>query len=393
MVLNKISYTSQNAINLMNVDSCILDASCVLKELIENSIDACASEITIKIEKEGLQLIQIVDNGKGMSSQDMLLSIEKHTSSINNEKDEFEKSKSLGFRGLALQQICKLGQTEITSRQKHRSRGSYLRLTDGKYEPVKECYSEIGTKIIIRNLFYNSPSHKGTSTSGKQELTKIIKVINRYAIGYPFIGFKTSIDGKKDFIFEKESKETINPLFSRIKKIYGKKISEDIIYYDGEKGEITFNLFYSNKLSLFKTERNQFYYINNRPFFNEKVQEILNKIYSDTFSTSRYPAFFLFISLPNSEINYRLDPSKFNIHFHNEKETLEKLTNFLDEAFHGNQKNNKNDEKKEIILNGSFVNFHKSFILEQTNSGISITDTEKNKKIEISIESLIKLFE
>ena len=68
---------SQNAINLMNVDSCILDASCVLKELIENSIDACASEITIKIEKEGLQLIQIVDNGKGMSSQDMLLSIEK----------------------------------------------------------------------------------------------------------------------------------------------------------------------------------------------------------------------------------------------------------------------------------------------------------------------------
>ena len=383
---------SQNAINLMNVDSCILDASCVLKELIENSIDAGASEITIKIE-EGLQLIQIIDNGKGMSPQDMLLSIEKHTSSINNEKDELEKSKSLGFRGLALQQICKLGQTEITSRQKHRSRGSYLRLTDGKYEPVKECYSEIGTKIIIRNLFYNSPSHKETSTSGKQELTKIIKVINRYAIGYPFIGFKTSIDGKKDFIFEKESKETINPLFSRIKKIYGKKISEDIIYYDGEKGEITFNLFYSNKLSLYKTERNQFYYINNRPFFNEKVQEILNKIYSDTFSTSRYPAFFLFISLPNSEINYRLDPSKFNIHFHNEKETLEKLTNFLDEAFHGNQKNNKNDEKKEIILNGSFVNFHKSFILEQTNSGISITDTEKNKKIEISIESLIKLFE
>ena len=97
--------------------------------------------------------------------------------------------------------------------------------------------------------------------------------------------------------------------------------------------------------------------------------------------------------MPNSEINYSLDPSKFNIQFHNEKETLEKLTNFLDEAFHGKQKNNKNDKKKEIILNGSFVNFHKSFILEQTNSGISITDTEKNKKIEISIESLIKLFE
>ena len=76
----------------------------------------------------------------------------------------------------------------------------------------------------------------------------------------------------------RESKETINPLFSRIKKIHGKKISEDIIYYSGEKGEITFNLFYSIKLSLFKTERNQFYYINIRPFFNEKVQEILNKI-------------------------------------------------------------------------------------------------------------------
>ncbi len=393
MILNKISYMSQNAINLMNVDSCILDASCVLKELIENSIDAGASEITIKIEKEGLQLIQIVDNGKGMSPQDMLLSIEKHTSSINDEKDELEKSKSLGFRGLALQQICKLGQTEITSRQKNRSRGSYLRLSDGKYEPVKECYSEIGTKIIIRNLFYNSQSHKETSKSGKQELTKILKIINRYAIGYPFIGFKTYIDGKKYFIFEKESKETINPLLSRIKKIHGKKISEDLIYYNGEKGETTFNLFYSNKQNLFKTERNQSYYINKRPFFNEKIQKILNKTYSDTFSTSQYPAFFLFISLPNSEINYRLDPSKFNIHFHNEKETLEKLTSFLDEAFHGNQKINKNDEKKKIILNGSFVNFHKNFILEQTNSGISITNTEKNKKIEIRIESLTKLFE
>ena len=168
---------------------------------------------------------------------------------------------------------------------------------------------------------------------------------------------------------------------------------EDIIYYNGEKGKATFNLFYSNKLSLFKTERNQFYYINNRPFFNEKVQKILNKIYRDTFSTSRYPACFLFISLPNSEINYRLDPSKFNIQFHNEKETFEKLTSFLDEAFHDNQKINKNDEKKEIILNGSFVNFHKNFILEQTNSGVSITDTTKNKKIEISIESLTKLFE
>ena len=383
---------SQNAINLMNVDSCILDASCVLKELIENSIDAGASEITIKIE-EGLQLIQIIDNGKGMSPQDMLLSIEKHTSSINDEKDELEKSKRLGFRGLALQQICKLGQTEITSRQQNRSRGSYLRLTDGKYEPVKECYSEIGTKIIIRNLFYNSPSHKETSKSGRQELSKILKIINRYAIGYPFIGFKTSIDEKRDFIFEKESKGTINPLLSRIKKIHGKKISEDMIYYNGEKGETTFNLFCSNKLSLFKTESNQFYYINNRPFFNEKFQKILNKIYRDTFSTSRYPACFLFITLPNSEINYSLDPSKFNIQFYNEKETFEKLTSFLDEAFHDNQKINKNDEKKEIILNGSFVNFHENFILEQTNSGVSITDTAKNKKIEISIESLTKLFE
>ena len=169
----------------------------VVKELVENAIDAKSSQVTIDIEESGLKKIQITDNGEGMSSEDLPLSLRRHaTSKIKTQSDLF-RIRTLGFRGEALPSVASISKVTIKTATKEAAYGSLLIATGGEIETLEETSTPVGTKIKVENLFYNTPARLKYMKSLQAELAHIVDVVNRLSLAHPEIAFTLISDGRQ----------------------------------------------------------------------------------------------------------------------------------------------------------------------------------------------------
>ena len=282
--------------------------SSVLKELIENSIDADSTKIQIIIKDAGKNLIQVIDNGKGMSKNDMHLSFVKHaTSKIVKIEDVFSIS-SMGFRGEALASIASVSMVEMESVNK-KENGNYIEIQGGELVSEKESNIQEGTLIKIKSIFYNVPARRAFLKSDFVELRHILDVFHRLAISHPKIEFSFINNEEEIFYLKPQS------LNKRIISIFGEKIRENLIPIN-ESTQIADISGYVLKPEFSKKSRNnQFIFVNSRYIKSQFISHSISSSYEGLLKDGYHPGYFLFIDIDPSKIDVNVHPNKTEIKF------------------------------------------------------------------------------
>ncbi len=282
--------------------------SSVLKELIENSIDANSTRIQIIIKDAGKNLIQVIDNGKGMSINDMHLSFIKHaTSKINKIEDIFTIS-SMGFRGEALAAIASVSMVEMESINDNQN-GHFIEINGGELLNENESNIQEGTSIKIKNIFYNIPARRNFLKSDFVELRHILDVFHRLAISHPEIEF-SFINNEEEIFYLKE--ELLN---KRIISIFGEKIRENLIPINESTQIANISGFVLKPEFSKKSRSNQFVFVNNRFIKSQFISHSISVSYEGLLKDGYYPGYFLFIDIDPSKIDVNVHPNKTEIKF------------------------------------------------------------------------------
>ena len=282
--------------------------SSVLKELIENSIDANSTRIQIIIKDAGKNLIQVIDNGKGMSRNDMHLSFIKHaTSKINKIEDIFSIS-SMGFRGEALAAIASVSMVEMESINDNQN-GHFIEINGGELLSEKDSNIQEGTSIKIKNIFYNVPARRNFLKSDFVELRHILDVFHRLAISHPEIEF-SFINNEEEIFYLKE--ESLN---KRIISIFGEKIRENLIPVNESTQIANISGFVLKPEFSKKSRTNQFVFVNNRFIKSQFISHSISASFEGLLKDGYHPGYFLFIEIDPTKIDVNVHPNKTEIKF------------------------------------------------------------------------------
>ncbi|MFX1316175.1 MAG: DNA mismatch repair endonuclease MutL [Promethearchaeota archaeon] len=306
----------------------------VVKELIENSIDAGAREIRIIVKQAGRSLVQVIDNGIGIPPDEVEFAFERHTSSKIRSIIDLNNLSTLGFRGEALASIAAVSQVEIISRTKSYDRGIQLIIEGGKSVAKKEISCPIGTNIKVKNLFYNIPARQKFLKKDSTELGHITDFIQRYSLAYPDL----------HFIYQHNDLTILNcPASNNLKTttfhIYGKQIAkymEKIDYSEEDKIFKIYGLIGHPQIS--KKNRNlSSLFLNRRYIISDNLFRAINEAYKGTLMINKHPFFILFLDLSPSTIDFNVHPKKLHVRFEREEYVYNKVYNiirkFVEERF------------------------------------------------------------
>ena len=283
--------------------------SSVLKELLENSIDANSSKISVIVKNAGKNLIQVIDNGNGMTRKDMHSSFVKHATSKINKIDDVFSISSMGFRGEALAAISSVSMVEMASSKYDENDGYFIEINGGKIVKENELNVDQGTSIKVKNIFYNVPARRNFLKSDFVELRHIMNVFHNIAISHHGIEFSFINNDEEIFYLKKES------LKRRIISIFGEKIREHLVPID-EKTQIA-NLFgFILKPEYAKKSRStQYIFVNNRSIKSQFINHSIFSSFEGLLREGFYPGYFLFINMDTAKIDVNVHPNKTEIKF------------------------------------------------------------------------------
>ena len=284
-----------------------------VKELLENAIDAGADQITLVVRDAGKTYIQVIDTGKGMSETDTRMSFERHaTSKINTAEDIFTLH-TKGFRGEALASIAAVAQVELRTRPEDEELGTCLKIEGSTVKSQEFCNTPKGTRIEVKNLFYNIPARRNFLKSDNVELRHIIDEFQRVAIPHPNIHF-TLINGKSElFDLPKAG------LRQRIVNIFGKKFNEKLVPVDEKTPILKLHGFIGKPEFAKKTRGEQFFFANDRFIRNGYLHKAVCSAFEGLLQDGIHPTYFLFLEIDPARIDVNIHPTKTEIKFEDEK--------------------------------------------------------------------------
>jgi DNA mismatch repair protein MutL len=285
-----------------------------VKELLENAIDSGASSVQLIIKDAGRTLLQIIDNGCGMSVSDARMSFERHATSKIKETNDLFTIHTLGFRGEALASITSVAQVELKTRRLEDELGTIIFVEGAQFKTQEPCACESGTSIAVKNLFFNIPARRNFLKSNTIEFSKILDEFNRVALIYPEIAFSFFNNGKPVYQFPKSS------LKQRIVNLFGSLYNERLLPVEQESGLVTITGFVVKPEYSRKTKGEQFLFVNKRfikhAYFNHAIEDAFHELVSD----GSYPGYFL---------NFEVDPANIDVNIHPTKTEV----NFLDSKY------------------------------------------------------------
>ena len=286
--------------------------SSVLKELLENSIDAQSTKIKVVVKDAGKNLIQVIDNGIGMTKNDMHLSFVKHATSKIREIDDIFSINSMGFRGEALAAICSISMVEMSSKSENEN-GYHIEIKGGKL--VNDSVSNInsGTSIKVKNIFFNVPARRNFLKSDFVEFKHILDTFHRIAIAHPEIEFSFINNDEEIFYLKKET------LKKRIISIFGDKITENLIPIS-EKTDLAAISGFILKPEISKKSRsNQYIFVNKRFIKSQFINHSISSSYEGLLRDGYYPGYFLFIDIDQKKLDVNVHPNKTEIKFEDDQ--------------------------------------------------------------------------
>lgn len=284
-----------------------------VKELIENAIDAGATSIQLIIKDAGKSLIQVIDNGSGMSETDARMCFERHaTSKITRAEDLFE-IKTMGFRGEAMASIAAVAQVELKSRQHDRDTGTLLQIEGSKVILQEPCACQPGTSISVKNLYFNIPARRNFLKSNASETRHIVEEFQRVAIARPDLGFSMFHDGIEVF------RLTPGNLRQRIMGIYGNNYNERMVPVQEETTILNLSGFVLKPEFARKTRGEQYFFVNNRFIKNGYLNHAVTDAFEDLLPAGSFPSYFIMIEIDPAKIDINIHPTKTEIKFDDEK--------------------------------------------------------------------------
>jgi DNA mismatch repair protein MutL len=316
----------------------------VVKELMENGIDAGATSITVRLKDAGKTLVQVIDNGHGMSDNDARLCFERHaTSKISNANDLFA-IRTLGFRGEALASIAAIAEVVLKTRTESNELGTQIRISGTKVESQEPESCPVGTNILIRNLFFNVPARRKFLKTNQTELRHIINEFNHVALAYPDIEFQLIHNNTQ--IFQLPSTH----LRKRISGIFGKQIFQNLITVETDTSIVKITGFAGKPEHSKKTYGEQFLFVNNRFMKHHYFHKAVMKAYEEILPADHYPSYFLFFETSPSSIDINIHPTKTEIKFEDERSVWHILSAAVKEAIGKNNLAPTLDFSKEGVI-------------------------------------------
>ena len=299
----------------------------VVKELLENSIDAAATEITISIEKSGTSLIRVSDNGEGMAPEDLPLALERHaTSKLRSEEDLFRIS-TLGFRGEALPSIASVSRFEITSRQAAYDSAYRLRVDGGSETAAQMAAAAPGTTIELKDLFYNVPARRKFLKSLPTEFSHICDIVNRLALAYPGIHFRLEHNGKTliDFVAVRDLRE-------RLSQVLGREVAESLRPFEHRQGVLSVSGYLSLAPTAFPNSRHLMTFVNRRYVRDKILTHAVLHGYETLLMKGQYPAVVLLLDIPFDEVDVNVHPAKYEVRFRRQSDVHDAVARAIRQA-------------------------------------------------------------
>jgi DNA mismatch repair protein MutL len=309
----KIKVLPSNIANKIAAGEVVDRPASVVKELVENAIDAEATRITAVISQSGKELIQVIDNGVGMDEKDAELAFERHATSKVSDVHDLDRIMTLGFRGEALPSIASVSRLEIKTSTGDNDVGTLLKLEGGKITPREKLALKQGTTISVKNLFYNTPARRNFLRADTTEFNHILKELKRFFLAYPGIHFTLIHNGEELFNLPATTQD------ERIVHVFDQKFYEGLVYVREELSGMVLDGYVCRPDQARGNSANQFVFLNRRTIINRNLAHAVFQGYGNLIERSRYPQFIMFLQIAPQQVDVNVHPTKMEVRFANER--------------------------------------------------------------------------
>lgn len=298
----------------------------VVKELVDNAIDAGADQLKILIRNAGRTLIQVSDNGCGMSKEDLPLCFERHATSKIHSVDDLFKIRTLGFRGEAMASIASVSQVTVKTKRAGDENGWELEVWGGEEKEIKPTATDDGTTIAVRNLFFNVPARRQFLKTDVTELRHILRTIQYAALASTDVAFYVEADG--DIIYDLP----VQGLKERVTQIFGSSYKASLIEFGEETSYVKIHGFASDPKLAKKSRGEQFLFVNGRPFQHRYLTHVILSLYDAWTRNNEYPFYALFFDIDPAKVDVNVHPAKMEVKFEDERSIIQLARSVVNRA-------------------------------------------------------------
>lgn len=282
----------------------------VVKELLENSLDAGATRIDVSVEQGGLELVRVVDNGGGISPEQLPLAVASHATSKLLDADDLFRVRTLGFRGEALASIAEVSRFTLRSRVANQPAGAEMEVVAGKQSEIAPCGCSPGTTVEVRNLFFNTPVRRKFLRTTQTEMGHITEHLTRLALAHPRVHFSLRHNARQVFDLPPTGQ-----LLDRIGAFFGRDLADDLIWVESSDEQVRLSGFVGHPNQSRPNARMQYLFLNGRSIRDRSLQHALGEAYRGLMLTGRYPLSFLAFEMPPDLVDVNVHPTKLEVRF------------------------------------------------------------------------------
>jgi len=311
--MSKVRILSDRVANQIAAGEVIERPAAVVKELVENSLDAGATRIEVEFRHGGRSLMRIEDNGHGMSRDDALLALERHATSKISEADDLNRLASFGFRGEALPSIASVSRFTIQTREAASDVGTEILVNGGRMGHVRDCGRPVGTRIEVAQLFNSVPARRKFLKTDQTEAAHIIAGVRLYALAFPQVAFTLIEDGRIIF----RSPECTG-LVERVAEIFGKQLAEGLVSIEASENGMRVSGLIGRPGTGRATRHEMITFINQRPVDSRALNYALIESYHESLPKGRYPLAFVFFEIDPAAVDVNVHPAKREVRFRSE---------------------------------------------------------------------------
>lgn len=373
----KINLLSPMIFNRIAAGEVVEKPCSVVKELVENSIDSGASDISVCIERGGLGKIEVTDNGSGIEFDELKNALLAHATSKISKLEDLDNIGTLGFRGEALSSIASVSEIEIISKTQDCEYGGKIRCLFGQMEELTQIASIDGTRISVKNLFHNVPARLKFVRKDKTEENDITNFMARLILANPHISFSYTADGKQIY------KHKASDLKTAICDIYGEEIGKDLIEVNQTRGNMTLHG-YISRPEIAKANRTyQTLIINGRYVINYMISSAISNVYEDYLMKGKFPLYVLCLDLPVDEVDVNVHPNKLEVKFENSGAIFSLFSDACFHALHETNFTTTPVSPVDEVATDNYIKFSAPTVERVTlgvNEGVSFQNEEKPDK-------------
>lgn len=310
----KINILSKHTADLIAAGEVVERPASAVKELVENSIDAGATSVTVEIQNGGISYIRITDNGCGIAREDIKNAFLPHATSKISDENDLNSILTLGFRGEALASISAVSRVDILTKTSEEQFGTRYVIEGGTEKLLDDAGCPNGTTVVVRNLFFNTPARMKFLKKNVSEANAVADVLDRMALSHPEISFRFIREGKETLSSPGDGK-----LISAIYSVYGKEFASGLIPVDYENDMVKVGGFVSKPMAARKSRSMQLFFLNGRFVKTGTAAAALNEAYRNSIMVGKFPACVLHIDFPPNAVDVNVHPAKLEVRFTNEK--------------------------------------------------------------------------